>query len=224
MTQFRALAVFLAMTLPTAVGAETAYVIDRLAVGVHKTNALDSPIIEVLPTATPLEVLSRTGEFAQVQTANGNSGWVDASYLMLEKPAQLAVLELEARHKEVTSQLALVRAEADELKTKLVDAEARGTDVRSTGAPEARRTAERLAAENERLKEELIKARAAVQAPVTPAGSVGAAKSPRTSALIEAMRTKWNWILLGFLLLLAFGLGGYWVDYQSRRRHGGFRI
>ena len=34
----------------------------------------------------------------------------------------------------------------------------------------------------------------------------------------------WQWMLLGSTLLLAFGIGGYLVDYSVRRRHGGFRV
>jgi len=36
--------------------------------------------------------------------------------------------------------------------------------------------------------------------------------------------TPWQWLLFGSILLLAFAAGGYAVDWDSRRRHGGFRI
>jgi len=36
--------------------------------------------------------------------------------------------------------------------------------------------------------------------------------------------TSWQWLLFGSILLLAFAAGGYAVDWESRRRHGGFRI
>lgn len=75
--------------------AETAFVIDQLFVGVHQDRALDSPIIKVLPSGTPLEVLARDGEFAWVQMEDGAAGWVDVSYLMADKPAKLALAERE---------------------------------------------------------------------------------------------------------------------------------
>ncbi|MEM7255485.1 MAG: TIGR04211 family SH3 domain-containing protein [Pseudomonadota bacterium] len=34
----------------------------------------------------------------------------------------------------------------------------------------------------------------------------------------------WQIALIGFSLLLAFSVGGYWIDFLLRRRHGGFRI
>jgi hypothetical protein len=36
--------------------------------------------------------------------------------------------------------------------------------------------------------------------------------------------TPWQWLLFGSILLLAFAAGGYAVDWESRRRHGGFRV
>ncbi|NIP45176.1 MAG: hypothetical protein GWO29_01675, partial [Gammaproteobacteria bacterium] len=36
--------------------------------------------------------------------------------------------------------------------------------------------------------------------------------------------TLWQWLLFASILLLAFAAGGYAVDWDSRRRHGGFRI
>jgi hypothetical protein len=36
--------------------------------------------------------------------------------------------------------------------------------------------------------------------------------------------TPWQWLLFGSILLLAFAAGGYTMDWESRRRHGGFRV
>ena len=35
---------------------------------------------------------------------------------------------------------------------------------------------------------------------------------------------EWQWLLLGAGMLLAGGLGAYWIDWRNRRRHGGFRL
>ena len=89
-----------AMALPArAWSAEIAYVIDRLLVGIHQEQDLNSTITKVVPTGTPLEVLERDGDFARVRAGDGVTGWVDASYIMNEKPAQVVVLELEKDRK-----------------------------------------------------------------------------------------------------------------------------
>ena len=78
-----------------AAAADTAYVIDKLLVGVHQNKDLDSAIIKVLPTGTPLEVLRREGELAYIQDPDNVRGWVDSAYLTGDRPAQVRVAELE---------------------------------------------------------------------------------------------------------------------------------
>ena len=58
-----------------ASAAETAYVIDKLLVGVHRERDLNSSIIKVLPTGTALEVLERREQLARVKDAEGTEGW-----------------------------------------------------------------------------------------------------------------------------------------------------
>ena len=91
----RFLLVFLLVCTWPAQAAETAFVIDRLLVGVHEEKNLDSAIVKVLPTGTELEVLERDGELAYVAEPGGAKGWVDAAYLTDEQPAQLRIPELE---------------------------------------------------------------------------------------------------------------------------------
>ena len=58
--------------------AETAYIIDKLLVGLHEDKALNSAIIKLLPTGTRLFIIKREGNLAQVKTPGGTTGWVDA--------------------------------------------------------------------------------------------------------------------------------------------------
>lgn len=75
--------------------ADTAFVIDRLLVGIHETKETDSAIVKVVPTGTQLEVIKRDGDIANVREPGGASGWVDAAYLSPEPPARLRVAALE---------------------------------------------------------------------------------------------------------------------------------
>ena len=82
--------------LPVVSGApDTAYVIDKLLVGVHQNKDLDSAIIKVLPTGTALEVLRREGELVYIQDPDNVRGWVDSAYVTGDRPAQIRVAELE---------------------------------------------------------------------------------------------------------------------------------
>ncbi|MCH9670658.1 MAG: TIGR04211 family SH3 domain-containing protein [Gammaproteobacteria bacterium] len=95
------------------------------------------------------------------------------------------------------------------------------------------RQMEALAEENKRLRDERQVLAAptsddAAQSPpsnATPVLALARASVAR-SAPIDTLRNLdiWQLALLGFSFLLAFSVGGYWIDYLMRRRHGGFRL
>jgi len=220
--------------------AGTAYVIDRLTVGIHADKTLNSPILKMVPTGTPLDVLERDGDFARVQTPDGTEGWVDTSYLMSEQPATLKVVALEAEHRETAAALRDARAEIEALREQIAElrgtsagAEPRAGEEGSDAAPitaGALREMQRLAEENRRLKQRLdeLSKSSAGGGPGNPGHTEtapGAQPDPEGpwAALVPSLPTR-HWILLGFVALLAFALGAYAVDWDVRRRHGGFRV
>lgn len=85
--------------------AESAYVIDKLLVGIHASKGTDSAILKVVPTGTRLDVIKREGDVAQVSEAGGATGWVDAAYLSSDPPSQLRVAELEKSKAALEEQL-----------------------------------------------------------------------------------------------------------------------
>ena len=95
----RPLATLVSASLLLACGAvvraDTAFVIDKLLVGIHASKEADSAIVKVIPTGTPLEVIERVGDVANVREPTGASGWVDSAYLSPEPPARARVAELE---------------------------------------------------------------------------------------------------------------------------------
>lgn len=147
-----ALGVMLAC-LPPSLAAETAYVIDKLLVGVHTDKTLESPIIKVFPTGTQLEVLKREGELAQVKGPDNVTGWVDASYLTNEQPAAAVLELLEAQNRQLVENLKTVEAKAAEL-------EARQGKQSAAGDTKPNEQAGKLLKENEDLKQALTAERA----------------------------------------------------------------
>ena len=214
-------------TIPTH--AETVYVIDHLAVGVHENKTLNSPIIKVLPTGTALEVLEREEAFVKVRTDDGLEGWVDKNYVMEDKPSQLALLELEAKHVDAVNELEVARAEIESLTLTVGSLESAGEFQETTeeATSDALREMQRLAEENQALKQELTSAKALAataqsiqEVIVTPSIETDHPMSSR----VPLGLTKWHWIMVVALMVLAFGFGGYLVDWGFRRRHGGFRV
>ncbi len=89
----------------TAAAAESAYVIDKLLVGIHESKDTDSAIVKVVPTGTKLEIIKREGDVANVSEPGGAAGWVDAAYLSNEPPARVRIAELEKAKTALEDQL-----------------------------------------------------------------------------------------------------------------------
>jgi hypothetical protein len=236
--------------LTASAGAETMYVIDKLLVGIHQTRALDSPITRVLPTGTELEVLERAGEIARVRGPGGEEGWVDAGYLMKERPAALLVDELESENRRLTG--ALARAEeklaaaaaAPAPEATANAAAAEGADLPASGGELERKLA------SERLRAGELKARISELQAIREqqeerlAGITGLeARIASLQAELDSYRgasgeggntvlaigrlllgSKAAVITLLIMLLLAVGGGMLAMDSIQRKRHGGFRL
>ena len=221
-----------ALFIVPACWAQTVYVVDHLAIGLHQSKQLSSPILKVLPTGTSLQVVSREDAFVKVRTDDDVEGWVDATYVMDDKPAQLALLELEAKYVDAHNELEVTRAEIESLSVKLESmrsAEA-GLVSNEEATTDALREMQRLAEENQTLLRDLEAAKVALyQAEQNKIhGDEPAQASHKVTVMLSGAGFlglgKWHWIMVGALMVLAFGLGGYLVDWGIRRRHGGFRI
>ena len=221
--------------------AETAYVVDKLLVGVHQEKDLNSAIIKVLPTGTKLSVTQRDGELAEISDADGTSGWVDAAYLMAEIPAQLRVTELEKEIAALKSrpsgdgepdgdreQLMKENTElkgklsAEKLKVGELQAEVGTLQTKVAARPTtpADTVIEALETEKQSLVREL---ESALQSSKQLESQLKAQTPSRLPVAVDSFSAP----VLGtfvFLLLVAFGGGIYFMDYLNRRRHGGFRV
>jgi SH3 domain protein len=245
-----ALTVFLWLSVVmVSAGAETVYVSDRFEIGVHDNTNIDSVILAVIASGTPLTVVARNGEFLQVSTPDGTTGWVDARYIVSERPSAAPNGEQDAKTQELLRSLGNARAEAEVLRQRISELQrdaataaqnspgiakpislARNED--SAKLKDAERALESLGEENRALKTRI----ADLQASHAVAAKMAAdseAKKPQKALdnilggpLKNAARTwtPWQWLLFGSILLLSFAAGGYMVDWESRRRHGGFRI
>lgn len=241
---------FLLALLAVPAGAvETAFVIDKLLVGVHKEEDLNSAIVKVLPTGTRLEVLARKGETARVKDPEGTTGWVDAAYLMTDPPAaaQLAQLKqdkqaladrvksLEAASRttgEPAGKVDALTNENTELKSQLSAQKLRNGELETELADLRKRAtaaasgaggtvADELQRANRKLAAELDEARRQMETLRSQVPDTGALAAVRRAGSVLS----WPFVVgLGVLLVASFGAGVYVMDYRNRRRHGGFRV
>lgn len=209
--------------------AQTVYVTDHLAVGIHETESPNSAIIEVLPTGTVLEILEDGENFVRVRNDEGLGGWVDKNYLMIEKPSQLALLELETQHIDTLNALEIAKEEIEALTLTAESLRAAGQLQGNTeeATSDALSEMQRLAKENQILKQELDSTKAiaataqSIQEVIVTPGTDSQLTMPSSS---RPSLTLWHWIVVFVLMALSFGLGAYLVDWSMRRRHGGFRV
>ncbi len=188
---------FLAL-LPLVAAAETAYVTDNLRLGLHAAEDTSDRAFRFLESGQAMEVLVRDRNYANVRLPDGTEGWVKAAYLVDEKPAKLIVAETVAERDALSAELE---------STKQAFAE-----------PAA--AIDRLEGEVGELRAQLDAARAQVTDLEEENASIrGLKEQYRGSVPI-------TWVGGVTLVCLVVGfLGGVrWVDYRSRKRHGGIRI
>jgi SH3 domain protein len=245
-----ALATFLWLVLVTApASAETVYVADRFEIGVHDNTNLDSAIVAVIPSGTPLTVIDRNGEFVKVSTPDGVRGWVDTRYVVSEKPSVTLLEERDAKLQDALLSLRAARGEVEVLRQRVTELQRDAATV-ARNSPGITKSVSLVANENasklkdtERELENLAKVNRQLNIHIADlqAMQIASAKSAVESTLTEnedggesiwhgpvsneaRTWTPWQWLMFGSILLLAFAAGGYAVDWESRRRHGGFRI
>jgi SH3 domain protein len=178
--------------------ADTAYVTDSLRLGIHHSEDTSGKPFANLVSGTPLEVLERNGSYAHVRTPDGDEGWVKATYLVTQKPAQLRVAELEA-------ELAGLRSEIDH-----------AHDARSSAETERDRLGKQAAVSAE--------SSGALQETLDRLKRENEAYETRMDAYRGSLPLTWVAAALIVTLVGGFVTGLWWLDALIRRRHGGFRI
>ncbi|MDQ3564286.1 MAG: TIGR04211 family SH3 domain-containing protein [Pseudomonadota bacterium] len=220
------LAILLTLESPHLI-AEEAYVIDRLLIGIHKDKDLASEIIKVLPTGTRLEVLKREAGLAQIKGPEGITGWVDAVYLMPERPARVVADALDKQNKQLEAEVKKLKERLKRLRTASAGPAAPNASRAEEPDPQASET-EKLQEQNAALTRSLEEQRLRAEELRTQLAALTARSGGATpsSSANEPFIAKFKLPLIFAALALALGAGWgfYLADYLQRRRHGGFRI
>ena len=193
----RSLIALLAL-LPVAVVAETAYVTDNLRLGLHRAADTSDRAFRTLESGQELEILSRDRNYAHVQLPEGVQGYVKAAYLVFDKPAKLIVNETMAERDQLQAQLEQLRQQF--------------------AGPAA--TISALEQESADLKARLDES----EARITELDEQNTNLRGRQQQYQYSLPLVWVASALGVCLVGGFLFGLWWVDYRSRRRHGGIRI
>jgi len=186
------------MLLPMLAAAETAYVTDNLRLGLHRAEDTSDRPFRMLDSGQAFEILTRDRLYANVRLPDGTEGWVKTAYLVDEKPAKLIVAETAAERDALA-------AELEELKAAFA------------GPAE---TIERLEEQTKSLSADLEIARSRIDELEAAGADINALKKQYRGSV----PVTWVGGVLATALIAGFLLGLWWVDRQSRKRHGGIRV
>ena len=191
-------ALLLLIVLPFAAMAETAYVTDTLRLGLHEAADTSDRSFRTLESGQEMEIITRDRNYANVRLPDGVEGNVKAAYLVFEKPARLIVAELQTAYEGLQQELESTKAELAAPAATIESLEQQLAEKDAALDLSALRLAE-LMAENDNYRDQY-----------------GQYK--------YSLPLKWVGGAMFVCLLGGFLLGLWWIDYRSRRRHGGIRI
>lgn len=104
--------------------AETQYVSDKQFIPLRSGPGGNYRITHRgIPSGTKLEIktISENGEYAEITTAKGTSGWIRTQYLMKEMPAQNKVAAAQAKAETLARENSAMKVEAKTLKSERTD-------------------------------------------------------------------------------------------------------
>ena len=184
--------------LPLLAAAETAYVTDNLRLNMYENADLSGARVDTLISGQGFEILSRNAQTAFVELVNGKQGYVSAAYMVTEKPARLIVAETQAENDRLMQSLEQLRQSYAEPAGLIDSLQQETAHLRSTVDANAERMAE-LEDENKSY-------------------------SSRSSRHQYSLPYTWVGGAIVICLVAGFLSGLWWVDSQSRKRHGGIRV
>ena len=184
--------------LPFLAAAETAYVTDNLRLNMYENADLSGARVDTLVSGQGFEILSRNAQTAFVELVNGKQGYVSAAYMVTEKPARLIVAETQAENDRLMQTLEQLRQSYAEPAGLIDSLQQETAHLRSTVDANAERMAE--------LEEE------------------NKSYSSRSSRHQYSLPYTWVGAAIIICLVAGFLSGLWWVDSQSRKRHGGIRV
>lgn len=210
--------------------AATVFVTSQLQFGLHADKSIGSPVIKLVPTGTPLELIKTEDTFSYVRTEDGTGGWIDNSYLTEDSPltpaesaaspqtpseGQPQSPAVSGDEGTLEQQLKTERVRTGELQVQVAELRKRlGQDGTTDSLYEK---IDQLAVENKQMEvrmAQLLEERGA-PANVPRADNIG----PDGLYNLRNML-----ITLAVALVAGIIAGLYLMDFIYRRRHGGFRI
>lgn len=184
--------------LPLLAAAETAYVTDNLRLNMYQNADLSGTRVDTLTSGQAFDVLSRNAQTVLVELADGRQGYLSAAYIVFVKPARLIVAETQAENDRLTQELADLQQSFAEPAALVESLQQESADLQVTIDSNAARMLQ-LDKENR-------------------------AHIDHAAKYQYSLPYSWVSGAIVVCLIAGFLFGLWWVDRESRKRHGGIRI
>ena len=172
---------------PAAPSTQRVYVVQQLEIGIHQLPDADSPILALVESGAPLDVIERIAGAAHVTTADGVDGWIDDDYLTTDAPPRVQDAQAQVAADAAAAEIARLKGALADAETAVEAAESRAEAAEQLQAERVRaaqetaeatsdtlRELQRIAEENQRLKQHIaeVDALAAMSAERRPVATV----------------------------------------------------
>lgn len=100
------------------VSAASMYVTDSFQITMRTGPGSDNKIVAMLPSGTPLQVIQEGDKWSQVQTANGQQGWVLKQFITPNVPLKTVVAQLQSQNDRLQQTATQATSRAQDLRSK----------------------------------------------------------------------------------------------------------
>jgi len=217
----------------SAVWADDMYVTDQLLVGIYTDRSLTGPPVKLLKSGTRLEVVQRDGQVVEVKTSDNNQGWLKASYLTMEPPAQVQLTKNKQKIERLNSRIKRQWTKAANAENNLKKIEAENLKMKRQLEKLAKQSAsgKNQSVELQQQLQQLQNERKDLDAQLEQLSGERDTLAGSNSELTAELKSvqggdRWKWFAGAFAVTFVVGLiAGFTLqDKIQRRRHGGFRI
>jgi SH3 domain protein len=225
---------FLVLLLLPFLG-EAAHITDRLLAGMYASPDTSSELIKLLPSGTPLDILSEKNGLVKVKLVDGKEGWVEKRFLSEDKPAKSRLLVLQSKYKQM-------QRDFDDTKRELISLQAANATAKDSSGNSA------IEKKYVMAQSELLNLKKQLQAMQEKNSSADGVELVHKEEKIEIKALKkqlksmsglqrepidgspsgfsgWRFVVLVAVVLpLGIAVGAWLQDVRQRKKHGGFRI
>lgn len=213
--------------------ADDMYVTDQLLVGIYPDRSLAGSPVTLLKSGARLEIVQRDGQVVEVKTSDNKTGWLKASYLTLEPPAQSQLAKHKKKIEDLNARIKRQWTKAANAENNLKKVEAENLKLQQQLEQLTKQTAsgKNQSVELKQQLQQMQNERKELTGQLEQLGNERdtlASSNAELSSELESIEggDRWKWFTAAFVITFIIGLivGIALLDKIHRKRHGGFRI